>query len=149
VTRFSLLAGLAAAVALPAFAAEDPIAVRQALMSSNGAAGAVAGAVLKDELAYSPLLGKSVIAAMQGTAQAVGDYFPEGTLDPANSAASAKIWEDPAGFTEQLAKFQKAAADASAASGRDGPADKAAFATAMTPLFDACKTCHEGFRVEK
>ena len=40
----SLIAGLAAAgLALPALAAEDPIAVRQALMSGNGAAGAVAG----------------------------------------------------------------------------------------------------------
>ena len=39
--RIRLLAGLAAAaVAMPALAAEDPIAVRQALMGSNGAVGA-------------------------------------------------------------------------------------------------------------
>ena len=86
-----LLAGLIAAAALPAVAAEDPIAVRQALMGSNGAAGAVAGAMLKDELAYSPAVGKSVIASLHATAEAVGDFFPEGSLDPAASAASPKI----------------------------------------------------------
>ena len=89
--RIRLIAGLvAAAVALPAVAAEDPIAVRQALMGSNGAAGAVAGAMLKDELAYSPVVGKSVIASLNATALAVGDFFPEGTLDPARSEASAE-----------------------------------------------------------
>ena len=59
-------------------------------MSGNGAAGAVAGAMLKDELPYSPVVAKSVIATLNGTAQAVGDFFPEGTLDPANSEATAE-----------------------------------------------------------
>ena len=145
----SLIAGLAAAgLALPALAAEHPIAVRQALMSGNGAAGAVAGAMLKDELPYSPVVAKSVIATINGTAQAVGDFFPEGTLDPANSEAKASIWEDPAGFTEALATFQEAAAAASAASGKDGPADKAAFGAAIKPVFDACQGCHEDYRVD-
>jgi cytochrome c556 len=149
VNRSRLLAGLvAASAALPAFAAEDPIAVRQALMASNGAAGAVAGAMLKDELAYNPLMGKSTIATMNAVAQSVGDFFPEGTLDPARSEALPKIWEDPAGFTAALAKFQEAAAAASEASGRDGPADKAAFGAAMTPVFDACQSCHETYRAK-
>ena len=142
--KISLIAGLAAAgLALPAVAAEDPIAARQALMSANGAAGAVAGAMLKDELPYSPVVAKSVIATVNGTAHAVGDFFPEGTLDPAKSEAKANIWEDPAGFTEALVTFQEAAA-----SGKDGPADKAAFGAAMKPVFDACQGCHEDYRVE-
>jgi cytochrome c556 len=148
VNRIRLLAVAAAAVAMPALAAEDPIAVRQSLMSSNGASGAVAGAMLKDELSYNPAVAKSVIAALHGTAQAVGDYFPEGTLDPARSKASAKIWEDPAGFAAALAKFQEAAAAANEASGRAGPADKAAFGAAMTPIFQTCQSCHETYRTE-
>jgi cytochrome c556 len=145
-----LLAGLAtaAALALPAVAAEDPIAVRQALMSSNGAAGAVTGAILKDELAYSPQVGKSVIATMHAVASAVGDYFPEGSLDPARSEAAPKIWEDPAGFTAALAKFQEAAAAANKASGRAGPPDKAAFGALIVPVLDSCKGCHETYRTE-
>jgi hypothetical protein len=97
---------LVAVAAVPALAAEDPIAVRQALMASNGAAGAVAGAMLKDELAYNPLIAKSAIASLDATAQAIGDFFPEGTLDPARSEALPKIWEDPAGFTAALAKWK-------------------------------------------
>jgi len=126
VVKISLIAGLAAAgLALPAVAAEDPIAARQALMSANGAAGAVAGAMLKDELPYSPVVAKSVIATVNGTAHAVGDLF-----------------------TEALVTFQEAAAAASDASGKDGPADKAAFGAAMKPVFDACQGCHEDYRVE-
>jgi len=149
VDKLRFIAGLVAAgLALPAVAAEDPIAVRQALMGSNGAAAAVAGAMLKDQLAYSPLLGRTVIATVNGTSRAVGDFFPEGTLDPANSAAAASIWENPAGFAEALAAFQEAAAAASAASGREGPADKAAFAAAIGPVLETCQGCHEDFRVE-
>lgn len=144
-----LAAGIVAAfVAVPAVAAENPIAARQALMSANGAAGAVAGAMLKDELAYNPAVAKSVIATMNGTAQVAGDLFPEGSLDPAASAAAAKIWEDPDGFTAELVKFRDAAAAANAASGRDGPADKAAFAAAIQPVLQTCQSCHEGFRTE-
>ena len=135
-------------VALPALAAEDPIAVRQTLMSSNGASAAVAGAILKDELAYSPAVAKAVLSSFDAVAAAYGDFFPEGTLDPARSEASPKIWEDPAGFAAELAKFRQAAAAASEASGRDGPADKAAFQAAVQPVFETCRSCHEGFRTE-
>ena len=38
----------AAVAALPALGAEDPIAVRQALMDNNGAAAGVAGAVMNE-----------------------------------------------------------------------------------------------------
>jgi cytochrome c556 len=143
-----LLAGLTLVVALPALAAEDPIAVRQTLMASNGASAAVAGAMLKDELAYSPAVAKAVLSSFDAVAAAYGDFFPEGTLDPANSEASPKIWEDPAGFAAELAKFRQAAAAASEASGRNGPADKAAFQAAIEPVFGTCTSCHEGFRTE-
>ena len=61
---------------------------------------------MKDELAYSPVVGKAVIAAFNATAAAFGDFFPEGSADPARSDASPKIWEDTAGFQAELAKFQ-------------------------------------------
>ena len=94
--RSRFIAGLiAVTVALPALAAEDPIAVRQALMDSNGASAAVAGAMLKDELAYDPAVAKSVIASLHATAEAIGVFFPEGSLDPARSSASPKIWKIP------------------------------------------------------
>jgi carbonic anhydrase len=65
VTKQLMLIGALTAFAAPAIAADDPIAVRQALMRNNGAAAAVAGAVGKGELDYSPIVGRSVIAALE------------------------------------------------------------------------------------
>ena len=89
---------------------------------------------MKDEVAYSPVIGKAVIEAFSATAHAVGDFFPEGSADPARSTASPKIWEDAAGFQAELAKFGADVAAAREASGKDGPADKAAFAAAVQPI---------------
>ena len=47
-----------------------------------------------------------------------------------------------------MTKFREAAAAANTASGRAGPADKAAFGAAMTPVFQTCQSCHEAFRVK-
>jgi cytochrome c556 len=137
----------ALALATTAFAQDDPIATRQVLMDNNGAAAALAGGMLKDEIAYSPVAGKAVIQALSATAHAVGSFFPEGSADPARSKASPKIWEDAAGFQAALAKFGTDVAAAQEASGKDGPADKAAFAAAIQPALGNCKACHEAYRL--
>lgn len=146
--KLPVVIGALAALAIPAFAADDPIAARQALMDNNGAAAGLAGAVMKDEVAYSPAVGKAVIEAWNATALAYGSFFPEGSADPARSHASPKIWEDMAGFEAEIARFQANVAAAREVSGRGGPADKAAFAAAVQPVFDNCKSCHEAYRTE-
>ncbi len=144
--RLPILIG-ALALASAGYAADDPIATRQALMDNNGAAAALAGAVMKDQVAYSPVIGKAVIVAFRATAHAYGDYFPEGSADPARSNASPKIWEDPAGFQAELGKFQANVAAAFEAAGKDGPADKAAFGAAVQPIFKSCTSCHEAYQL--
>lgn len=139
---------LLVAVAAPSFAADDPIATRQALMDNNGAAAALAGAIMKDEVEYAPVVGKAVINALNATGMAYGDFFPEGSIDPARSSASPKIWEDMAGFQAELAKFEAAVTAGMKASGKDGPADKAAFVAAIQPVFGSCKSCHETYRTK-
>jgi cytochrome c556 len=149
--RFTIVTGACAVLAAPALAADDAVAVRKALMSSVGAAAAVAGGVLKGEVPYAPVVGKATIAAIYATSQAYPDFFPAGTDSASDdrSAASIKIWEDAAGFAAQIEKFQAAVAAANEAAGRDGPADQAAFGAAMGPVFDTCQSCHEGFRVQR
>lgn len=127
-------------------AADDPIAVRQALMDNNGSAAGLAAGLLKGEIAYDPVIGKAVINALAATAAAYGSFFPAGSVDPARSNASPKIWDDPAGFAEQLAKFKVATDAAVKASGRAGPPDAKAFTTVIVPMFDSCKTCHEAYK---
>ncbi len=89
-----------------------------------------------------------VIATLNATAHTFGDYFPEGSADPAKSGAAPKIWEDPAGFEAALAKFSADVAAAMQASGKAGPADKEAFQAAITPVLGNCKTCHETYRLK-
>lgn len=139
------LMGLAA----PGLAADDPVAVRQALMDNNGGAAAIAGGVMKGETSYSPVLGKAAITAFRATALAIGDFFPEGSGAGDKTAASPKIWEDPAGFQEALGKFQTAVAAAVEASGKDGPADAEAFKAAAQPVLGTCKGCHDTYRIQR
>jgi cytochrome c556 len=140
---------LAATVASAAIAADDPIAVRKALMQGVGGAAGAAGGMMKEEIPYNPVVAKAAIASINASAQAFGDFFPEGTADDERTTASPKIWEDMAGFDTKLGELQAAAAAAVAASGKDGPADLDAFKAAMGPIFGTCKGCHETYRVQK
>lgn len=140
----SLVAGLGLAGAV-AHAAEDPIATRQAIMSSVGAAAGLGGGMLKGEIDYTPAAGKAAIATMRAASLAYGDYFPAGS-DQGDTAALPAIWEDRAGFDEKLAKFAEASASAAETSGKDGPADIEAFKAAFDPVLGACKSCHETYR---
>jgi cytochrome c556 len=148
VRKLPIAIGLFAVLAVPGYAADDPIAVRQALMDSNGAAAAVAGGMMKDEIPYNPTVARAAIMAWAAVAHAYGSFFPEGSLDPARSHASPKIWEDMAGFQKHLDEFQALTAAAVKAAGKDGPADKAAFAAAAGPVLGACKSCHQDYRTE-
>jgi cytochrome c556 len=140
--------GILALTALAGHAAEDPIAARKAIMDSNGAAAAVAAGMLKGQIPYSPVVAKSVFAALNSTAHTFGDYFPEGSEDPAKSSAAPKIWEDRPAFEAALGKFSADIAAAMQASGKDGPADQAAFQAAIEPVLGNCRSCHEDFRLK-
>ena len=141
-----ILATLTAALTLPAFATEDVIATRKALMSGNAASAGLAGAMLKQEVAYSPAAGRAVLSSFNATAMAFGDYFPEGS-DTGDTKARETIWSDRAGFEAELAKFRTAASEGAAAGGREGPPDLAAFQAAVVPVLDTCRSCHEGYQV--
>ena len=145
--KLPVVLGLCAALAIPVAAAEDPIAARQALMSSNGAAAAAAGGMMKGEIAYSPVVAKSTLATLAATAIVFGDFFPEGSFDPARSKAAEAIWTDRAGFDAEIAKFRDAAAGALAAAGREGPAELATFQAQVGPVLQTCQSCHEGYQI--
>lgn len=146
--RKLVIAGLAAGLgtaAAPAGAADDPIATRQALMASMGAAAGLGGGMMKGEIAYSPAAGKAAIATARAVSLSFGDFFPAGS-DQGDTGAAPSVWENPDGFASELAKFAEATAKAAEASGKDGPADVEAFKAAMGPVFGTCKSCHETYR---
>jgi len=139
-----VVAGIGLASA-PGLAADDPIATRQAIMSSVGATAGLGGGMMKGEIAYSPTAGKAALAAARASALTFGDYFPAGS-DQGNTGAAPSIWENPDGFEAELAKFSEATAKGIEASGKSGPADLEAFKAAMGPIFGTCKSCHETYR---
>lgn len=140
----TMIAGGTAAYA----ADDDAIAIRQALMEANGASAASSGAMLKGDLDYNPVVAKAAIAQLHSTAMAFGSFFPEGS-DKGDTTASPKIWEDKEGFQKALDKFKADTDAAVKASGKQGPADLAAFKEAIMPVLGNCKSCHENFRVQK
>lgn len=142
IVALSTLAGLGSVNA-----ADDPIATRQAIMSSVGAAAGLGGGMMKGGIDYTPAAGKAAIAAMRAASVSFGDYFPEGSESGDTEAAPA-IWSDRAGFDAEIAKFVAASEKAMAASGRPGPADLDAFKAVFGPVLGSCKSCHEGFRVK-
>ncbi len=129
------------------FASDDPIATRKSLMDSNAAAAGAAAGMLKGDIPYNPAVAKAAIMALNATAHAYGDYFPEGS-DMGNTSASPKIWEDMDGFKQKLGDFQTAVASAVDASGRSGPADLDTFKAAISPVFQTCNACHEAYRLK-
>jgi cytochrome c556 len=144
--RLPILIAAVAALAAPAFAQEDPIAARQALMRNNSAAAGVANAIMNDEIEYSPAVGRAAIAAWSATAHTITAFFPEGSADETRSRALPKIWEDLPAFLEAVEAFQTDVAAAVEASGREGPPDKETFVAAAQPVLENCGACHEAWR---
>lgn len=142
IVSVTVLAGLGVA-----HAADDPLATRQAVMSSVGGAAGLGGGMMKGEIAYSPAAGKAAIATMRAASLTFGDYFPDGS-DSGDTEAAPAIWSDRAGFDAEIAKFAAATEAAAKASGKGGPADLDAFKAAFGPIFGSCKACHEGYRVK-
>ncbi|MEM8703924.1 MAG: cytochrome c [Pseudomonadota bacterium] len=140
-----MVAGLGFAGAV--HASDDPIATRQDIMSSVGAAAGLGGGMMKGQLDYSPAAGKAAIAAMNAASVSFGSFFPAGS-DQGDTEAAPAIWENADGFAAEIAKFSAAAGKAMEASGKGGPADLDAFKAAMGPIFGTCKSCHETYRTK-
>jgi len=128
-----------------AVAGSDPILTRQHLMEDTRDAAKVIGGMLKQEQAFDAEAAMAAFQVWKKTALEAGDLFPEGSETGHETEAKASIWTDRVGFNEKLADFDTTVDAAIAAS----PADLEALKAAAGPVFQACKGCHEGYRVEK
>lgn len=125
--------------------ADDPIAVRKAIMKNVGAATGAGGAMAKGEAEFNAVTAALVLRTMNTAALGFGELFPEGSETGGESTASPKIWEDRAGFNAALAKF---AADTAAGIAAK-PADLDAFRAAFGAAASNCGACHKAYRVKK
>lgn len=132
-------------VAGAAFADNDPILERQKLMESTRDAAKVIGAMLKEQEPFDAAAAMAAFNTWKKTAMEAGDLFPEGSESGNDTEAKATIWTDRAGFEQKLADFGTQVDAAIAAN----PDSLEALKAAAGPVFNACKACHEEYRVEK
>ena len=138
-----LAAALITATSAPiATAADDPIAVRQAIMKNVGATTKAGGAMVKGEAEFDAVAAELVLRTMNAAALGFGEFFPEGSETGGKTTASAKIWEDMAGFKAAIAKFEQDTASGIAAK----PADLASFKAAFGAAAANCGSCHQAYR---
>jgi cytochrome c556 len=128
-----------------AVAETDPILARQELMESTRDAAKVIGGMLKEEQPFDAEAAMAALETWKKTATTAGDLFPEGSESGHDTEAKATIWTDRAGFESRLADFSTQVDAAIAAN----PDNLEALKAAAGPVFNACKNCHEGYRVEK
>lgn len=145
-SRFVILATLAVLMcAGTVLAASDPILTRQQLMEDTRDAAKVIGGMLKGEQPFDAEAATQAFKVWKKTASEAGNLFPEGSGVGHDTEAKVTIWTDRAGFESELDKFATRVDAALAAS----PDSLEALKSIAGPIFQACKSCHEGYRVEK
>lgn len=136
-----VLALAAGAVGPAAFAQEDPIKAREALMEEIGDQMKILGPMAQGKAEYSAEKAVAALEKISADAAEFPTHFPEGS-DQGKTEALPAIWENKADFeakSKKLSEDAKAAATA-AAGGLD------AFKPAFGQMASNCKSCHEKYR---
>lgn len=136
---------LSVGLILPAMAADAPTKVRQELMKSVGASVKAGAGMVKGQVPFDAAVAQESLSKIHMAAVEFGEQFPAGSESGDETEASPKIWEDAAGWSEAVAKFEaetKAAADSA-------PTDLDAFKVAFGQVTGNCKGCHEDYRIKK
>ena len=128
-----------------AVADSDPILTRQHLMEDTRDAAKVIGGMLKEQQPFDAEAAMAALETWKKTAMEAGELFPEGSDTGHDTEAKATIWTDRDGFNAKLDDFNTQVDAAIAAN----PDSLEALKAVAGPVFDTCKVCHEGYRVEK
>jgi cytochrome c556 len=142
--RVSLITAILAYASL-ANASDDPRHVRHELMEGVGKAAKPVGNMLKGERDFDVDTLMSSLKTFKDASGQLGDLFPPDSQSGEGTEAAPAIWEDRAGFEEALATWQKAVGDALAAE----PATLDDAKPVVGPIFEACKGCHDTYRIEE
>lgn len=138
---------IAATIAFAPFALadEDPRHARHELMEGVGDAAKPLGEMLKGERDFDAAVVMSSFKTFDDASQKLGGLFPPGSESGEGTEAAPAIWEDRAGFEEALSTWQDAIGEAIAAQ----PATLEDTEPLAGPIFNACKGCHDDYRIEE
>ena len=140
-----VITGCALAAAFSAaFAQNDPIAARRALMKSNGQQAALGVKMVKGEEPFDLAKAKAIFVEIESVANKAPALFPENSKTGGDTAADPKIWSNMDDFK---AMFAKLAADSKAA--QNSVTDLESFKVAFGNVGKDCGGCHQTYRVKK
>jgi cytochrome c556 len=133
-------------VSMPAaFAADDPIHERHELMEDVGKAAKPIGSMFRGETEYDAAVVMESLGVFEDVGSQFGDLFPEGTETGGDTEAAPAIWEDREGFEAALEEWRSAVDAAIEAS----PATLDEARPVVGEVFNACKNCHDGYRIDE
>lgn len=132
----------ATVISTAAVGSDDPAHERHELMEGVRDAAKPVGGMLRGDLEYDAERVMQTLEVWSAAADEFGELFPAGSE---GGEAAPAIWEDRAGFDAALAKWADAIAAAKAAS----PATLEEARPVVGPAFNACKNCHDSYRIEQ
>src|SRR6266849_1791107 len=127
-------------------AQQDLVKHAQTFMKGNGKNAGALGAIVKGEKPYDQATVDAALAQFEDTAKKLPTLFPasiKGHKAEGDYSASAKVWEDKAGFEAHIASFGKVVTEAKAKI-KDLDTLKATFPA----IGKECGGCHETYRVK-
>jgi cytochrome c556 len=127
-------------------AQQDLVKHAQTFMKGNGKNAGALGAMVKGEKPYDQAAVDAALAQFEDTAKKLPTLFPasiKGHKAEGDYSASAKVWEDKAGFEAHIASFGKVVTEAKAKI-KDLETLKATFPA----IGKECGGCHETYRVK-
>jgi cytochrome c556 len=137
----TLLLGIGVVVAQ-----QDQLKATQAVMKGNGKNAGALAAMVKGEKPYDQAAVDAALAQFEDTVKKFPTLFPDsikGMKADGDYSASAKVWEDKAGFNEHITSFAKAVADA-----KGKITDLETLKVVLPTIGKQCGGCHETYRVK-
>ncbi len=123
---------------------DESIDTRKALMEDVGAAAKPVGLMLRGERDYDWTVALESLRTWQDVGGEFGKHFPEGSESGSGTEAAPAIWEDREGFEAALTEWSEATSSAIAAA----PATLDEARPVLGAVFNTCKDCHDGYRIE-
>jgi len=137
----TLLLGIGAVTAQ-----QDQVKVTQDVMKGNGKNAGALAAMVKGEKPYDQAAVDAAMAQFEDTIKKFPTLFPDsikGMKPDGDYSATAKVWEDKAGFNDHIATFAKAVSDA-----KGKIKDLDTLKATLPTIGKACGGCHETYRVK-
>ena len=127
-----------------ATAGDDPIHERHELMEGVRDAAKPIGMMFRGEAEFDAGVVMESLETWRAAGEKFGELFPEGSQTGQGTEAAPAIWEDRDGFNSALARWREATDKAIAAN----PQSLEAARPTVGPVFQACKNCHDTYRIE-